>query len=422
MGESTGWWRAWRARFGLAEVCGTVLAAAGFAAGYLQAGSLLAAAGLAAIGEAIGFYSCLGAKTAVAASRATAHLAGWRRLAAGAWHAVREQLASCAAAEAVDSFLTRPGCLAGAAWLLRPLPGGVWLGFAVGKVTADVAWYGLEASARRRVRRPGRAAAPPTPYLLLDLARVEESFRALATALPGIAVHYAVKANPHPRLLARLHANGCRFEAASWPEIRAAIRAGADPASVLFTHPVKLASDIARARKAGVWRFAADSSNELHKIAHYAPGASVLLRIDVGAGDGAVGDQGKFGASPSRAAGLARLARSLGLDPYGLAFHVGSQTMDPKAWDGPIRQCGQIMTELAADGIGLAMLDIGGRWPTTPPRSAPRPPGCPTGFSWPANPAGLSRRRAGRWPPPSSGRPGGTARCGSAWTPARSTA
>ena len=264
MGESTGWWRAWRARFGLAERCGTVLAAAGFAAGYLQAGSLLAAAGLAAIGEAIGFYSCLGAKTAVAASRATAHLAGWRRLAAAAWHAVREQLASCAAAEAVDSFLTRPGCLAGAAWLLRPLPGGVWLGFAVGKVTADVAWYGMEASARRGVTRSGRAGPPSTPYLLLDLARVEESFRELAAALPGIAVHYAVKANPHPRLLARLNAAGCRFEAASWAEIRAAMRAGADPSAVLFTHPVKLASDITRARKAGVWRFAADSSNELH--------------------------------------------------------------------------------------------------------------------------------------------------------------
>jgi hypothetical protein len=42
--------------------------------------------------------------------------------------------------------------VAGAAWLLRPLPGGVWLGFAVGKAAADVAWYGLEASARRSVR------------------------------------------------------------------------------------------------------------------------------------------------------------------------------------------------------------------------------------------------------------------------------
>ena len=143
-----------------------------------------------------------------------------------------------------------------------------------------------------------------------------------------MAVHYAVKANPHPRLLACLHAAGCRFEAASWAEVRAAIRAGADPSEVLFTHPVKPADDIARAYKAGVWRFAADSDTELHKIARNAPGSAVLLRLDVGA-DGTVGDQGKFGIPPGQAPGLARLARSLGLNPYGLAFHVGSQTMDP---------------------------------------------------------------------------------------------
>ena len=147
------WWRAWRARFGLAEVCGTLAAIGGFAAGYLAAGSLLAAAGLATLCEAIGFYGCVGVKTAAAASQATAHLAGFRRLAAGTWHAVTQQLASCAAAEVLDGFLVRPGCLAGAAWLARPLPGGVWLGFAVGKVVADVAWYGMEAAARRGVAR-----------------------------------------------------------------------------------------------------------------------------------------------------------------------------------------------------------------------------------------------------------------------------
>lgn len=146
------WWRAWRDRFGLAEVCGTLGAVAGFAAGYAQAGSLLAAAALATIGEAIGFYGCIAAKTGAAARRATIHLGGWRRLAAGAWHAVREQLASCAVAETVDGFLIRPGCMVGAAWLLRALPGGVWIGFVVGKAAADVAWYGLEASARRGVR------------------------------------------------------------------------------------------------------------------------------------------------------------------------------------------------------------------------------------------------------------------------------
>ena len=157
-----GWWRAWRDRFGLAEVCGTLAAAAGFAAGYAQAGSLLAAAALATICEAIGFYGCIAVKTGAAARRATVHLGGWRRLAAGAWHAVREQLASCAVAETVDGFLIRPGCMVGAAWLLRALPGGVWIGFAAGKATADAAWYGLEAFARRGVRivRQGETARP----------------------------------------------------------------------------------------------------------------------------------------------------------------------------------------------------------------------------------------------------------------------
>jgi hypothetical protein len=147
------WWRAWRARFGLAEVCGSVGAAAGFAAGYRAAGSLVTAAGLATIGEFAGFYGCVGTRTVVAACRATTHLAGWGRLAAGAWHAVTRQLASCAAAEVLDFFVIRPGCLAGAAWLLRGLPGGVWLGFAAGKAVADLAFYGVEASARRSLAR-----------------------------------------------------------------------------------------------------------------------------------------------------------------------------------------------------------------------------------------------------------------------------
>jgi hypothetical protein len=246
-----GWWQAWRARFGLAEVCGTIAAISGFTLGYLTARSLLAAAGLATICEALGFYGCVGVKATTAACRATAHLDGVRRLAAGAWHAITEQLASCALAEALDGFLVRPGCLAGAAWLARPLPGGVWLGFAVGKVAADVAWYGMEASARRSVAWTVPRPQSATPYVLLDLARAKDSFAELAAALPGVAIHYAVKANPQSRLLACLHAAGCRFEAASWAEVRAAIRAGADASEVLFTHPVKPADGIARAHKAG---------------------------------------------------------------------------------------------------------------------------------------------------------------------------
>jgi hypothetical protein len=158
-----GWWRAWWARFGLAEVCGTLAAVTGFAAGYLASGSLLAAAGLATVCEAIGFYGCVGAKTAADARQATVHLTGLRRLTAGAWHAATQQLASCAAAEVLDGFLIRPGCLAGAAWLARPLPGGVWLGFAIGKLAADMAWYGFEAAARRAVAQSLAVSRPAKP-------------------------------------------------------------------------------------------------------------------------------------------------------------------------------------------------------------------------------------------------------------------
>ena len=149
----TGWWRAWRDRFGLAELAGTVAAIGGFAAGYRGTGSLLAAAGLATLTEAIAFYGCIGVTAAAAASRATRQLAGRSRLAAGAWHAITRQLASCATAEVIDAFVVRPGSLATAAWLARPLPGGLWLGFAVGKAVADLAWYGTEACVRRGVIR-----------------------------------------------------------------------------------------------------------------------------------------------------------------------------------------------------------------------------------------------------------------------------
>jgi ornithine decarboxylase len=168
--------------------------------------------------------------------------------------------------------------------------------------------------------------------------------------------------------MACIHISAAR--GATIDDFRAVMRAGVEPAEVLFTHPVKPAGDIARAHKAGVWRFAADSDTELHKIARNAPGSAVLLRLDTVAGR-TVGDQGKFGIPPGQAPSLARQARSLGLHPYGLAFHVGSQSMDPAAWDRPIRDCAQIMTALAADRIRLAMLDVGGGFPvcydTDPP-------------------------------------------------------
>src|SRR6188472_3768121 len=80
-----------------------------------------------------------------------------------------------------------------------------------------------EAHLRLATAPAGQAA---TPYLALDLAMAVRRFRMLARTLPGTAVHYAVKANPHPALLAALAGAGCRFDVASPAEVRACLRAG----------------------------------------------------------------------------------------------------------------------------------------------------------------------------------------------------
>ena len=59
------------------------------------------------------------------------------------------------------------------------------------------------------------AGLPRAPELVIDLDRVAAAYRALAAGLPGVTVHYAMKCNPHPEILALLHALGCHFEIAS---------------------------------------------------------------------------------------------------------------------------------------------------------------------------------------------------------------
>jgi len=203
----------------------------------------------------------------------------------------------------------------------------------------------------------------PTPFLVLDLERVAEAYRGFGAALPGVDVHYAMKCNPDVRVLERLHALGGRFEIASVAELRALVEVGVDPADVLYSHPVKPAAHVAEAWRAGVWRFAVAGTRELAKIAAHAPGAAVYARLGTALGGNTVPSEGKFGVSAARAAGLLRAARGAGLRAYGLAFHVGSQMLEPAAWDAALRLAGTVLRELAADGIRLELLDLGGGFP-----------------------------------------------------------
>lgn len=227
---------------------------------------------------------------------------------------------------------------------------------------------------------------PPAPELVIDLDRVAAAYRALVTGLPGVAVHYAMKCNPHPEILALLHALGCGFEIASAAELDALTAIGVDPAGVLSSNPVKPIAHIARQHAAGVWRFAFDSADELDKLAAAAPGAAVVVRLAAHQIRSGVPSEGKFGVDVAAAVALMLAARARGLRPYGVAFHVGSQMLLPHAWRAPLRAAGQLMDDLAAKGVFLQMVNLGGGFPA---RYASRTP--PLADYWATIGAGLAR-------------------------------
>jgi ornithine decarboxylase len=203
----------------------------------------------------------------------------------------------------------------------------------------------------------------PTPYLLIDLEAVERAYHAITRALPDVAIRYATKCNPDARILARLRRVGSGFEIASCSELQTLTGLGVRADQVIFSSPVKPWTQIREAARAGVWRFAFDSSSELDKLATHAPGAAVYVRLATASPASKVPSEGKFGVGERQAVQLMRQASSLGLHPYGIAYHVGSQMTDPTAWTDATRRSAAVLRQLQAHNITLGMLNIGGGFP-----------------------------------------------------------
>jgi len=212
---------------------------------------------------------------------------------------------------------------------------------------------------------PGRLAgmAVETPFLACDLGIVQDRLASLRAALPGVDVHYAVKCNPSPEIVSTLAADGAGFEVASLGELRLLLDAGVPGEDVLYSNPIKPAHHVREAAAAGVWRFAFDSEGELRRIAANAPGAAVYARLRVDDSLSRFPLGRKFGAEAHTAHELMLLARVLGLEPYGVTFHVGSQCTTPAAWRSALAGAGGLMRRLLADGVRLRMVDVGGGLP-----------------------------------------------------------
>jgi ornithine decarboxylase len=223
-------------------------------------------------------------------------------------------------------------------------------------------------------------ARPTDPLLCLRPASIARAAKRFVECFPG-DVLYAVKCNPEPRVLRALWAGGIRhFDCASLAEV-ALVRKLFPAAGIHFMHPVKSRAAIHDAFDVhSVTDFAFDSADELAKILQETvpvglvgdpPVLGLFVRLALPAGEAVYDLSGKFGARLDEAVELLRAARPHAAR-LGIAFHVGSQCLQPKAYARAIA--------LAAEAIGrcgvpVDIVDVGGGFPVSYPDMAPPPLG-----------------------------------------------
>ncbi|MEU6819508.1 type III PLP-dependent enzyme [Streptomyces atriruber] len=206
-------------------------------------------------------------------------------------------------------------------------------------------------------------AAAAEDQIVFDLPGIEDGYDTLVRELPGVAVRFAMKACPVDEVLALLARRGSGVDAASPIEVEQALRAGVPISRVHYGNTVKSDRNIADAFRLGITDFATDSLEDVRAVAEHAPGSRVFCRLAT-TGEGALwGLSNKYGCSPDDALAIMETARDLGLTPAGLSVHVGSQQMTSDAWNGAFDRIADVLTALAARGIFLDHVNLGGGLP-----------------------------------------------------------
>jgi ornithine decarboxylase len=204
-----------------------------------------------------------------------------------------------------------------------------------------------------------------TPFVVIDTKIISDSYDQLVSNFPFAKIYYAVKANPATEITELLRDKGSNFDIASIYELDKVMASGVGPERISYGNTIKKAKDIRYFYEKGVRMYATDSEADLRNIAKAAPGSKVYVRIlTEGSNTADWPLSRKFGCQTDMALDLLILAKQLGLDPYGVSFHVGSQQRDIDVWDAAIAKVKVIFERLKEeDGIVLKMINMGGGFP-----------------------------------------------------------
>lgn len=212
-----------------------------------------------------------------------------------------------------------------------------------------------------------------TPFYFYDLDVLRSGLEIIKkeSENSGFQVHYAVKANPNPRILKIIASYGFGADCVNYNEVAAAIEAGFKPSSVVFAGVGKTDKDISNALKAGIFCFNCESIPEIEVIDEIAGNlnkpASIALRINpyieahthkyITTGI----EESKFGINMWELEEVASKIKSLtNTKLIGIHFHVGSQITRMSVFKSLSTRVNELQEWFKERGFELPVINVGG--------------------------------------------------------------
>jgi diaminopimelate decarboxylase len=212
-----------------------------------------------------------------------------------------------------------------------------------------------------------------TPCYVYSRAALTAALSEFQAACAGhdTLVCYAMKANSNLAILDLYARMGAGFDIVSGGELSRVVAAGGDPGKVIFSGVGKSAAEIRYALEAGILCFNVESAAELARLAAIAlemgRRAPVSFRVnpDVDARTHPYISTGlkqtKFGVEFDTALDLYRAAAGMPqIDVIGIDCHIGSNLGDAAPLLEALEKMLGLVDRLAAEGIRLRHLDLGG--------------------------------------------------------------
>jgi len=216
------------------------------------------------------------------------------------------------------------------------------------------------------------AIRPVDPIYCIRPDSIKISCNWFKNNFPG-NILYAVKTNPHEKVIKYIGESGItNFDVASINEIKL-IKKIFPEAKAYYMNTIKSREHIKEAYfNYKIKDFACDTKDELQKIieaTNNAKDLNLYIRVSISNEHAEIDLSQKFGALPSEALGLLRLAKAHA-KKVGLSFHVGSQCMHPVSYAKGIRDLGNIIkkTKIVPD-----VINVGGGFPSIYPDLNPQP-------------------------------------------------